>query len=96
MYDWIRPQIVVPVRGEPRHLTEHARFARSLGADREPVDWRGIGALRPRLQPVQIIDGSLRMRRSLEDGPLVVRQEEAGGVQQQQHEQQILVRQNFP
>jgi ribonuclease J len=31
MYGWIRPQIVVPVHGEPRHLTEHARFARSQG-----------------------------------------------------------------
>jgi ribonuclease J len=26
MYDWVRPQIVIPVHGEPRHLHEHARF----------------------------------------------------------------------
>ena len=31
MYEWIRPQIVVPVHGEPRHLAEHARFARASG-----------------------------------------------------------------
>ncbi|MEO6359801.1 MAG: ribonuclease J, partial [Sphingomicrobium sp.] len=31
MYDWIRPQIVVPVHGEPRHLAEHARLAIAHG-----------------------------------------------------------------
>jgi ribonuclease J len=30
MYRWVRPRIAVPVHGELRHLTEHARFARSL------------------------------------------------------------------
>ena len=27
MYDWIRPDLLVPVHGEMRHLMEHARFA---------------------------------------------------------------------
>ncbi|MGK6319930.1 ribonuclease J [Sphingomonas sp. DT-204] len=27
MYRWIRPQLVMPVHGEMRHLAEHARFA---------------------------------------------------------------------
>lgn len=27
MYKWVRPGIVVPVHGEPRHLAEHARLA---------------------------------------------------------------------
>ena len=31
MYDWIRPEIIVPVHGEPRHMAEHARFALSHG-----------------------------------------------------------------
>jgi ribonuclease J len=31
MYDWIRPDIIVPVHGEMRHMMEHARFARSRG-----------------------------------------------------------------
>src|SRR3954462_8605393 len=31
MYDWIRPDIIVPVHGEMRHMTEQARFARSRG-----------------------------------------------------------------
>jgi ribonuclease J len=30
MYRWVRPQICVPVHGELRHMTEHARLARSL------------------------------------------------------------------
>jgi ribonuclease J len=30
MYRWVRPQIAVPVHGELRHMTEHARLARSL------------------------------------------------------------------
>ncbi|MDQ4088030.1 MAG: ribonuclease J [Pseudomonadota bacterium] len=31
MYEWIRPQIIVPVHGEMRHMMEHARFARARG-----------------------------------------------------------------
>ena len=30
MYRWVRPRIAVPVHGEIRHMTEHARLARSL------------------------------------------------------------------
>jgi ribonuclease J len=31
MYEWIRPQMIVPVHGEMRHMMEQARFARSRG-----------------------------------------------------------------
>lgn len=31
MYAWIRPKVLVPVHGEPRHLYEHAFFARENG-----------------------------------------------------------------
>jgi ribonuclease J len=31
MYKWIRPEIVVPVHGEVRHMQEQARFARAQG-----------------------------------------------------------------
>src|SRR4029079_10281755 len=31
MYNWVRPQIVVPLHGEGRHLAEHARLALSHG-----------------------------------------------------------------
>lgn len=30
MYQWIRPEISVPVHGERRHLLEHAKYAKSL------------------------------------------------------------------
>ncbi|MGB3456387.1 MAG: ribonuclease J [Litorimonas sp.] len=32
MYEWVRPEIAVPVHGERRHLLEHARFAKDVGA----------------------------------------------------------------
>jgi ribonuclease J len=31
MYDWIRPEIIVPVHGELRHMFEQAHFARARG-----------------------------------------------------------------
>ena len=31
MYEWIRPEIIVPVHGEMRHMAEHARFAKAQG-----------------------------------------------------------------
>jgi len=31
MYEWVRPDIALPVHGERRHLIEHADLARSLG-----------------------------------------------------------------
>lgn len=30
MYQWVRPQIAIPVHGERRHIMEHAAYARSL------------------------------------------------------------------
>jgi ribonuclease J len=41
MYDWIRPEIVVPVHGEMRHLAEHARFAAERGVPRTIVQMNG-------------------------------------------------------
>jgi ribonuclease J len=31
IYAWVRPQVAIPVHGEPLHLYEHAALARSLG-----------------------------------------------------------------
>lgn len=31
MYGWVRPQVSIPVHGEPMHLAEHAALARRLG-----------------------------------------------------------------
>jgi ribonuclease J len=41
MYDWIRPEIIVPVHGEMRHLAEHARFARDHGVPKGIVQQNG-------------------------------------------------------
>ncbi|HEX8483343.1 MAG TPA: ribonuclease J [Allosphingosinicella sp.] len=41
MYGWIRPEIIVPVHGEMRHLAEHDRFARSHGVPRGIVQKNG-------------------------------------------------------
>jgi ribonuclease J len=41
MYGWIRPEIIVPVHGEMRHLAEHDRFARSKGVPRGVVQKNG-------------------------------------------------------
>lgn len=41
MYGWIRPEIVVPVHGEMRHMMEHARFARSEGVPKTIVQKNG-------------------------------------------------------
>ncbi|HET8612324.1 MAG TPA: ribonuclease J, partial [Sphingomonas sp.] len=41
LYGWLRPEIVVPVHGEQRHMAEHARFAASLGVPRQLVQKNG-------------------------------------------------------
>lgn len=33
LYGWVRPRIAIPAHGEPIHLAEHAKFARSLGVE---------------------------------------------------------------
>ena len=41
MYRWIRPEIIVPVHGEMRHLAEHVRFARGEGVPKGIVQKNG-------------------------------------------------------
>jgi len=41
MYDWIRPRIIVPVHGEPRHMAEQARFALAHGVPEAVVQKNG-------------------------------------------------------
>ena len=31
LYEWVRPPLVVPIHGEPRHLIEHCKFAKNSG-----------------------------------------------------------------
>ena len=41
MYKWIRPEIIVPVHGEMRHMAEHERFALASGVPRGIVQKNG-------------------------------------------------------
>ncbi len=41
MYEWIRPEIILPVHGELRHMAEQARFAKSLGVPHGIVQSNG-------------------------------------------------------
>jgi ribonuclease J len=41
MYNWVRPQIVVPVHGEARHLAEQARLALSHGVPHAALQRNG-------------------------------------------------------
>lgn len=41
MYEWIRPEIIVPVHGEMRHMAEQARFARARGIPHGIVQQNG-------------------------------------------------------
>lgn len=41
MYEWIRPEIVVPTHGERKHLLKQAKFARELGIEKTIVPRNG-------------------------------------------------------
>ena len=41
MYRWLRPQIAIPVHGEMRHMTAHARLAKSLQVPQALVPQNG-------------------------------------------------------
>jgi ribonuclease J len=41
LYGWLKPEIVVPVHGERRHMAEHARLAASIGVPRQLVQVNG-------------------------------------------------------
>lgn len=41
MYQWVRPQILIPVHGEPAHLREHASFGLECGIPHSIVPYNG-------------------------------------------------------
>ena len=70
MYSWMRPEILVPVHGEPRHLREQARFGLSQGIPRAIVQHDGeIIRLAPK-GPKQI--GNARVGRLVLDGDVIL------------------------
>jgi ribonuclease J len=70
MYEWVRPQIVVPVHGEQRHLAEHARLALASGVPQAMVQENGdLVRLAPD-GPRKI--GEVRVGRLVLDGDVIL------------------------
>lgn len=69
-YQWVRPEIAVPVHGERRHLLEHARFARSLQVPKAVTPTNGeLVKLAP--GSVEIIDQTPAGRLHVEGSAIV-------------------------
>ena len=70
MYKWIRPNIVVPVHGEARHMAEQARFALACGVPRSIYQKNGdIIRLAPK-GPKKV--GTVRTGRLVLDGDVIL------------------------
>jgi ribonuclease J len=70
MYHWIRPEIIVPVHGEMRHMVEHKRFALDKGVPRGIVQGNGdVIRLAPD-GPVKL--GVERVGRLILDGDVIL------------------------
>ncbi len=70
MYDWIRPNIVVPVHGEARHMAEQARFALACGVAKSIYQKNGdIIRLAPK-GPKKV--GTVRTGRLVLDGDVIL------------------------
>jgi len=70
MYKWIRPEIILPVHGEMRHMAEQERFALSLGVPKGIVQGNGdLIRLAPK-GPVKI--GDERAGRLILDGDVIL------------------------
>ncbi len=70
MYDWLRPEVLVPTHGEMRHMMEHARFGLDQGIPRAIVQSNGdIIRLAPK-GPAKI--GNATVGRLVLDGDVIL------------------------
>jgi ribonuclease J len=70
MYHWLRPDILIPVHGEARHLHEHGRFALDQGVPRAFVQENGeVVRLAPN-GPAKV--GHERVGRLILDGDVIL------------------------
>jgi ribonuclease J len=69
MYDWVRPEVLVPVHGEAAHLTAQTELALSAGIKTVPKVRNG-NMLRLAPGPVQVID-DVPHGRVFKDGKLI-------------------------
>ena len=70
LYDWIKPQILVPVHGEALHLHEQAKLARAAGIP-QVVEVRNGRMIRLAPGPAEVLD-SVQHGRLYRDGRLLV------------------------
>jgi ribonuclease J len=70
MYKWIRPEIILPVHGERRHMAEQARFAEEQGVPRSIVQENGTVVRLAPAGPVAI--GNERAGRLVVDGDVIL------------------------
>lgn len=70
MYDWVKPKVLVPMHGEPRHLRAHINFARENGIP-ETVMLEDLKIVRLKPGQASIIDEAPGGRLHL-DGKLIV------------------------
>ena len=70
MYDWIRPELLIPVHGEPRHLREQARFGEANGIPRAIVQENGDAIRLAPGEPKKI--GEERVGKLVLDGDVIL------------------------
>ncbi|MGI9483865.1 MAG: ribonuclease J [Hyphomicrobiales bacterium] len=70
MYDWLKPELVVPMHGEMLHMTEHAKFAAACGVPETCVARNG-DMVRLAPGPGEVIDEAPAGRIHV-DGKLIV------------------------
>ena len=75
MYQWVRPEIAVPVHGEARHLIEHRRFAENLQIPQSVLVENG-DLLRLAPGPAKVVD-HVAFGRLIADGNALVSAESA-------------------
>ncbi len=67
MYQWVKPQIAIPVHGEPEHLAAHAAIARECGVTKHYVGLNGDLyrlAPQPSIKRGQVFAGRLALYES--------------------------------
>ena len=75
LYQWVKPQLAIPVHGEGRHLEAHARLAEELGV-KEVVRARNGDMVRIAPGPAKIID-DVPVGRLFRDGAIITRSDDA-------------------
>ena len=70
MYGWVKPRIAIPMHGEARHLSEHAKLARAAGVN-EVLDVRNGDMVRLAPGAAEIVDEA-PVGRLFRDGDLLV------------------------